>query len=121
MVEFNYIARDNTGQKVTGTITAASRREAVAAISSRALFPIEVNAAGQSGGKKLRRVPALGAPHPLEALDQIPPVRVEVGYATRAVFSPDRMRVAVGSRGGDVHLFTPETGRVGRRCPWLHC
>jgi general secretion pathway protein F len=59
MAEFSYIARDNSGEKVTGTITAATRREAVAAIAGRALFPIEViGASGQAAGKRLKRVPA---------------------------------------------------------------
>jgi len=42
MPDFAYIARDRKGQKVTGTITAGSQREAAAAVSGKALFPIEV-------------------------------------------------------------------------------
>jgi general secretion pathway protein F/type IV pilus assembly protein PilC len=42
MVEFAYVARDASGQRVTGTIDAANRREALSAIAGRALFPVEV-------------------------------------------------------------------------------
>jgi type II secretory pathway component PulF len=57
MAEFSYVARDNSGQRVTGTIGAASRREALAAISARSLFPVEVTgAAAQLNAKKIRRV-----------------------------------------------------------------
>jgi len=59
MTEFSYTARDGTGQRVSGTITAANRREAVAAISARALFPVEVTGASpRPEGKQYRRVPA---------------------------------------------------------------
>lgn len=59
MAEFAYIARDGSGQRVTGTITAGNRREAVAAISGRSLFPIEVTGAGvEASGKKIGRIPA---------------------------------------------------------------
>lgn len=46
MAEFQYIARDNSGERVSGTIAAATRREALAAIAARALFPVEVKGAG---------------------------------------------------------------------------
>jgi general secretion pathway protein F len=42
MVEFAYVARDASGQRVTGTVDAANRREALSAIAGRALFPVEV-------------------------------------------------------------------------------
>ncbi|MGL4515044.1 MAG: type II secretion system F family protein [Lacipirellulaceae bacterium] len=45
MPEFAYIARSPAGQRLTGTITAASQREAVAALSGRELFPVEVEVA----------------------------------------------------------------------------
>ena len=44
MPEFTYVARDPAGEKVTGTIAAAGRREVLAALSSRSLFPLEVEA-----------------------------------------------------------------------------
>ena len=45
MADFQYIARDNSGQRVTGSIAAGTRREALAAIAGRALFPVEVRGA----------------------------------------------------------------------------
>src|SRR5690606_15259898 len=44
MPDFAYSARNLDGQDVTGTITAASRREALAALGERALFPLRVTA-----------------------------------------------------------------------------
>lgn len=43
MPDFAYIARDLRGQRVTGTVSAGSEREAVNVISAKSLFPIEVN------------------------------------------------------------------------------
>lgn len=42
MPEFAYVARDASGQKVTGTIAAATEREAVAVLSGRSLFPSQI-------------------------------------------------------------------------------
>jgi general secretion pathway protein F/type IV pilus assembly protein PilC len=42
MPDFAYIARKFDGQKVTGSLTAGSEREAVALLSNQQLFPIEV-------------------------------------------------------------------------------
>jgi general secretion pathway protein F/type IV pilus assembly protein PilC len=42
MPEFAYIARDPSGSRTTGVVSASSEREAIAAISSRSLFPVEV-------------------------------------------------------------------------------
>lgn len=44
MPEFAYVARDLRGQKVTGTLSANSEREAISALSGRALFPVAVTA-----------------------------------------------------------------------------
>ena len=55
MDEFAYVARDAGGQRVTGTIAAANRREALAAIAAKALFPIEV-AGNVQAGEARRRV-----------------------------------------------------------------
>jgi type II secretory pathway component PulF len=44
MPDFAYIARDMTGQKVSGTVTAGNEREAVSILSGRSLFPVEVAA-----------------------------------------------------------------------------
>jgi general secretion pathway protein F/type IV pilus assembly protein PilC len=43
MPDFAYIARDLTGQKVTGTISAATERDALAQLGSKSLFPIDVS------------------------------------------------------------------------------
>ncbi len=42
MPEFTYVALDSEGRRTSGTISASSRREAVAALSSRSLFPLDV-------------------------------------------------------------------------------
>ena len=59
MPEFNYVARDNSGEKVTGVVTAATRREALSTLAGRALFPVDVR--GESGvaeAGRVRRLPA---------------------------------------------------------------
>jgi len=59
MTEFSYTARDTGGQRVSGTITATNRREALAAIAARSLFPVEVKGASAPlDGKQHRRVSA---------------------------------------------------------------
>lgn len=45
MPDFAYTARDSTGRKVSGKLTAATQHEAVATLSQRELFPVEVNTA----------------------------------------------------------------------------
>src|SRR5687767_10474117 len=44
MPDFAYIARDNAGQKISGTISAATEREVVAILSGKSLFPVNVSA-----------------------------------------------------------------------------
>lgn len=44
MPDFAYTARDAKGLKVTGSVAAQSEREAVATLTGRSLFPIEVKA-----------------------------------------------------------------------------
>lgn len=44
MPDFAYIARDLTGQKVSGSLSAASEREAISILSGRSLFPVDVKA-----------------------------------------------------------------------------
>ena len=44
MPDFAYIARDVQGKRVTGTVAAATAREAVSLLSGQALFPVEVTA-----------------------------------------------------------------------------
>ncbi len=57
MPHFNYVARDAGGNRVTGTIEAASQQEVLAAIAGRALFPIEIGGKQTERGSR-RRVPA---------------------------------------------------------------
>lgn len=42
MTDFAYVARTASGEKVTGTIVAENRREALAALAGKSLFPLEV-------------------------------------------------------------------------------
>lgn len=59
MPEFQYVAVDLQGKKTSGTISAATQREAVAAIGARDLFPVTVT--GEDIGevrKRVKRVPA---------------------------------------------------------------
>ncbi len=50
MPEFAYIARDMSGKKQTGTLTANSEREAAAQLGAKSLFPVSVTAS--KGGRK---------------------------------------------------------------------
>jgi type II secretory pathway component PulF len=56
MPDFAYVARDATGQKVSGVLSAASEREAVTILAGKALFPVQVSvSAGQiTPGSNLR-------------------------------------------------------------------
>lgn len=45
MPDFAYTARTLTGEKVTGTLSAATQRDAVAQLNQQALFPLEVKGA----------------------------------------------------------------------------
>ncbi|MEE8452591.1 MAG: type II secretion system F family protein [Thermoguttaceae bacterium] len=59
MPEFSYIAREMSGEKVTGTVAADNQRDAMGALASRSLFPIEVRADSPViEDKRVRRVPA---------------------------------------------------------------
>ena len=44
MPDFAYIARDLTGQKVSGSLSAATEREVISILSGHSLFPVEVTA-----------------------------------------------------------------------------
>ncbi|MDX1947605.1 MAG: type II secretion system F family protein [Pirellulaceae bacterium] len=44
MPDFAYIARDLTGQKVSGTISATTEREVLSILSGKSLFPVQVRA-----------------------------------------------------------------------------
>jgi len=59
MPEFSYVARDQAGQKVAGSVEASGEREALATLAARALFPIEVNLSSRVvEDSRVRRVPA---------------------------------------------------------------
>lgn len=45
MPDFQYIARELSGQQVTGVLTAGSQQEALAALSSKQLFPLKIDLA----------------------------------------------------------------------------
>lgn len=49
MPDFAYIARNSSGEKISGSITAASQREAVTLLSGQALFPLQITAASTKG------------------------------------------------------------------------
>ena len=56
--EFTYVARKATGDKVTGSLAAASRQEVLAILASQSLFPVEIRA--ESPRRQLpgrRRIP----------------------------------------------------------------
>ncbi len=57
MPHYDYVARDASGNRVTGTIEAASRQEALATMTVRDLFPVEVDAR-KTPLTVQRRVPA---------------------------------------------------------------
>jgi general secretion pathway protein F len=42
MADFSYVARDNSGKKISGTIAAANAREVAAQLAVKALFPISI-------------------------------------------------------------------------------
>jgi type II secretory pathway component PulF len=56
MPDFAYIARDATGQKVSGTLSAATEREVLGILSGRSLFPVQVSTSKASAapGANLR-------------------------------------------------------------------
>jgi len=58
MPSFLYIARDEQGHRVTGTLSAGSRHEAAAALSARELFPLKVD---EQRGTSFRRTRRVGA------------------------------------------------------------
>lgn len=56
MPQFTYTARTLAGEDVVGTITAANKRETLAALAERSLFPLHVAEKGRSPWKLQRRV-----------------------------------------------------------------
>ena len=59
MTDFAYVARTQAGEKVAGTVTATTQREAMAMLVGQSLFPMQVDAkTKEGGGANVRRVPA---------------------------------------------------------------
>ncbi|HWL09466.1 MAG TPA: type II secretion system F family protein [Planctomicrobium sp.] len=61
MPDYQYIAREFSGQQVSGTLTANSEKEVLSSLSARNLFPIQVmeTASSKASGKQIgKRVPA---------------------------------------------------------------
>lgn len=56
MPEFTYVARDMSGKKIAGTISAGNEREAAAQLGAKSLFPMQVVAAKGSKTTSNRRV-----------------------------------------------------------------
>ena len=56
MPQFSYMARTLSGQDVAGTLVAAGKREALAALAERSLFPLHVAEKRRSPWKLQRRV-----------------------------------------------------------------
>ena len=53
MPEFHYLAKNSRGIRVEGAIGAASRREALAALAAKSLFPLRVTNARENSGLSL--------------------------------------------------------------------
>ena len=58
MPDFTYTARDLTGNKLSGLLTAPSRREALAQLGQKGVFPIQVEAARTSMLRRGKRIKA---------------------------------------------------------------
>jgi general secretion pathway protein F/type IV pilus assembly protein PilC len=55
MPEFTYTARTLTGKNVSGSITAASKRETLAALAEQSLFPLNVEGAARKPAWQLKK------------------------------------------------------------------
>jgi len=51
MPDFDYIARDMTGQQMTGTIAASNEQDALSSLAARSLFPMKVDLAKESAAQ----------------------------------------------------------------------
>lgn len=56
MPDFAYVARDSSGHRKTGTVTANSQFEALSQLDGMALLPIEIKVSKQAASAKTRRV-----------------------------------------------------------------
>jgi general secretion pathway protein F/type IV pilus assembly protein PilC len=73
MPEFRYLAKNPRGMRVEGSITAAGRREALAALAAKSLFPVRVTDARAAGGSlaRLRTRRSVGAELLADNLSQL--------------------------------------------------
>jgi type II secretory pathway component PulF len=126
MPDFRYTARDQTGQQLTGTISAASHHEAVATLTGKSIFPLRVEDATPSTEfQRVRRVPATllattynqlsdllrsGVPL-LRALDVV--VKQASHSGLRAILGEVHRRVEDGSTLADaMQRFEPVLGEM---------
>lgn len=63
MPDFQYTARELTGQEVTGTLTAVSEQEAVNNLAAKALFPIKIGLAATETTKRKQASKRVSATH----------------------------------------------------------
>jgi general secretion pathway protein F len=63
MPDFQYTARELTGQEVTGTLTALSEQDAVNNLASKALFPIRIGLAKTETTKRKHATQRVSATH----------------------------------------------------------
>ncbi len=56
MPDFVYVARDYSGQRKTGSLTAGSQREVIAQLDAMSLFPVEITAAKSASTVRTKRV-----------------------------------------------------------------
>lgn len=123
MPDFEYTARESSGQQVSGVLTATSEKEVLAALASQRLFPIRVEMAASSKASEkqiLRRVPPRylavfysqladllksGVPL-LRSLDLLG--RQSTHPALKSVIQDVRDRVAEGSRLYDAMRLHPK-------------
>lgn len=63
MPDFQYTARELTGQEVTGTLTAVSEQEAVNSLAAKALFPIKIGLAQTEATKRKQIGKRVNATH----------------------------------------------------------
>lgn len=56
MPDYAYVARDSRGKKLSGTLTAATQREAIAQLDAKNLFPVEMKQTKSAGDTRNKRV-----------------------------------------------------------------
>lgn len=123
MPEFQYIARELSGQQVTGVVTAGSEQEALGSLSARQLFPVRIDLAEEAIAQQkqiARRVPPRqlsvfytqladllrsGVPL-LRSLELLERKTVQPGM--RGVIEDVREQVAEGSRLADAMRRHPK-------------